>query len=364
MTSHHSLPVSAIIKLVSLVVLLISAYFRALFLMAGLILGIMKFLFSMCIKVLRPIYSVVSPIVSPLLAAYLTFITSLNVRAGTFLQALLVHAPWLARLFQPVVKFLAPISFTPAFQVVQSIFMLAVVPYIVAVAVGMAMFLYTFGACLIVNGAKLLCDYLFAYGNGTKVLNRNRQVLHEYPSIVGTLKIVGNKIIDSCTDNYNAWDRRTPRPAVVKFLLISLHCASLLVLLPIAFVNRLITFGIKGAYGIIDAFFSACAAGKDAANATLNIQLFRIMRRPWTTLDNMPLEPVNNSAHELERGVVNSSQASDIFQLDIAEITTDDVRMLNAALKADRENKTGWQSNLIGISQQKRKEGTNRYNNW
>jgi len=299
-------------------------YFRILFLTAGFLLAILKFLFSLVMTVLSPIYSIVAPIVSPVIA-------TLNARFISFLQSLLVQTPWLGKALQPVVRFLSPIISAPAFQVVQGIFMLAAVPYIAAAAVSTMMFVYTFGIRLIVNVGRVVYDYLY----------RSTHATHKYLSVVGTLKKVSNEISDLYNDRYNAWDQRAPRSAVVKVFLILLQCASLLVLMPFAFVNRLVTFGIEGVYGIAHAFSDACTTAKDAFNATLDIPLLRIMRRSWTTVVNPPLdESVNNKAHEFDNKEADSNQTTNTPQLDSkGEINMDTGYRLNVALETVRQNR-------------------------
>ncbi len=346
----------------SLVLRFLSTYFRILFLIAGFLLTILKFLFSLAMTILSPIYYVVSPIVSPMIVTYLTFMTSLNAGFGNFLQPLLAHVPWLTGIVQSVAGFISPIRFVPALQVIQGIFILAAVPYIAAAAVGIVMFVHTFGARLIINGGRVVCDYFFADSIGTNARNRSVQVTHKYPSVVGTLKNVSNEISNLYNDRYNAWDRRAPRSTVVKVFLISLQCASLLVLIPIAFLNRLITFSIKGFYGVAHAFSDACTATKDAFNATLDIPLLRIMRRPFATVDKTTLkeeiressEPVNNKAHKLDNEETVSNQATNTPRLDSeAEINMNSDYRLSAAFVTPHQNRTHMQPCLVEISQRK-----------
>lgn len=359
MALHSYSPVVAIRTLASLALTFLSAYFRILFLTAGFLLAILKFLFSLAMTVLSPIFSVVSPIVSPMIGAYLTFIISLNTRFGTFLQSLLVHVPMVGTGLANAARFIAPISFAPAFQVVQGIFILAALPYIAAAAVGTVIFLYTFGTRLIINVGRVMYDYFMADDIGTNARNRSTQATHKYPSVLGTFKKTSNEISDLYNDRYNAWDQRAPRSALVKVFLISLQCASLLVFIPVAFLNRLVTFGIEGVYGITHAFSDACTNAEDAVKATLDIPVFRIMRRPLTTVDNTPLNeeiressvPVNNTTHELYNEETGSNQATNTPQLDSeTEINMNSDYRLSLALVTSRQNRAHMQPYLVEIS--------------
>lgn len=137
--------------------------------------------------------------------------------------------------------------------------------------------------------------------------------------------------------------------------------------MPEAFVNRLVTFGVEGIYGVTNAFLDACTAAEDAFNVTLDIPLFRIMRRSWTTVDNTPLVeqvhgtpgPLNNQAHELDNEEADSNQATNTSRLNSeVEINMNSDYMLNADLVPPSQNRVYEQPCWVENSQRERDDST------
>lgn len=322
MITYNYFPMTIAHKLYLLILKILITYVRFLLFVAGIVWMFMKALISFIMPGLSYIFFVISPIVAPLLSAYIAFVNSLNYIFGTFLQSCLVRVPWLAKGLQLAIKFLAPTRFIPALKILQGICILAAVPYIAAFVVGAFMFLYTFAVRLIINGAQLICSYL-------SFKNTNKS-----SGTFVSLKNVYNKIDDLYHDRYNFFERRIYHSPVIKFFLILFHCVPLLMLVPFDIV---VAFGIACGHCIANAFCDARRATEDAVNATLNIFLFKIMRRSLTTVANVPT--ANNSPLVLEAEEDNCSQSEE-------EINMDYILMLNDFLKADREKHTTAQFDL------------------